>query len=76
MSERRIYDVSPKGSDWVVKERGADRAVGRFDTKAEAVDRARDVARKLPTSQVVIRKQTGEFQTEHTYGNDPYPPKG
>lgn len=76
MSKRRTYDVSPKGNEWTVKERGADRAVGNFDRKAEAVERAREVAKNQPLSQVVIRKQDGSIQTEHTYGRDPYPPRG
>lgn len=76
MSKRRTYDVSPKGNEWTVKERGADRAVGNFDRKAEAVERAREVAKNQQLSQVVIRKQDGSIQTEHTYGRDPYPPRG
>jgi hypothetical protein len=76
MSKRRVYDVSPKGKEWSVKERGADRAVGNFAKKSDAVDRAREVAKNQPRAQVVIRKQDGSIQTEHTYGGDPYPPKG
>jgi hypothetical protein len=76
MNKRRVYDVSPKGNEWTVKERGAARALGNFDKKVEAVERAREVAKKQTTSQVVIRKQDGSIQTEHTYGKDPYPPKG
>lgn len=76
MSKRRTYDVSPKGSQWTVMERGADRAVGNFEKKIDAVERAREVARNQPLSQVVIRKQNGSIQTEHTYGRDPYPPEG
>lgn len=76
MTKRRTYDVTPKGDQWSVKERGADRAVGNFDKKSDAVDRAREVARNQEKAQVVIRKQDGTIQTEHTYGNDPYPPKG
>lgn len=76
MSKRRTYDVSPKGEQWTVKERGASRAVGNFDKKSEAVERAREVAKNQPLSQVVIRKQDGSIQTEHTYGQDPHPPKG
>jgi hypothetical protein len=77
MSKRRTYDVSPrKGGQWAVKERCASRAVGVFDLKDDAVDRACEVAMNKPRSQVVIRKTDGKFQTEHTYGSDPYPPRG
>ena len=76
MSRRRVYDVSPKGEKWAVKERGASRAVGIFDNKSDAVARAREVAKNQPLAQVVIRKRDGSIQTEHTYGKDPHPPKG
>ncbi len=76
MSKRKTYDVSPKGDQWTVKQRGADRAVGNFDKKSVAVERAREVAKNQPLSQVVVRKQDGSIQTEYTYGRDPYPPKG
>lgn len=77
MTKRRVYDVKPSGDNWTVKERGAERAVGNFGTKAEAVERAREVGRNNPEpSQVVIRKSNMVIQTEHTYKNDPYPPKG
>jgi len=76
MSDRRVYDVSPKGEQWSVKERGARRAVGFFERKEDALDRAREVASKQPLAQVVVRKQDGSIQTEYTYGKDPYPPEG
>ncbi len=76
MSKRRTYEVNPKGKEWTVKERGAQRAVGTFDNKAEAVERAKEVAKNQANSQVVVKKQDGTIQTEYTYGNDPYPPKG
>jgi hypothetical protein len=77
VSKRHVYDVQKSGNDWSVKERGAGRAVGNFDTKKEAVDRAREVARNNPEpAQVIIKKENGRIQTEHTYKKDPYPPKG
>lgn len=76
MSKRRVYDVSPRGDQWVVKERGAERAVGVFDNKADAVARGAEVGKNQGNSQVVIRKQDGSIQSERTYGRDPYPPKG
>jgi Uncharacterized protein conserved in bacteria (DUF2188) len=76
MSNRKTYYVSPRGSSWAVKGRGADRAVGVFETKVAAVDRARDVARNQSQGQVVIQRRDGSFQTEYTYGKDPFPPRG
>jgi hypothetical protein len=65
MNKRRTYDVSPKGDQWTVKQRGAERAVGNFDKKSDAVGRAREVAKNQPLSQVVVRKQDGVIQTEY-----------
>ena len=76
MSKRKTYDVSPKGNQWSVKERGADRAIGNFDNKSDAIRRAKEVAKNQSLSQVVVRKQDGTIQTEYTYGEDPYPPRG
>lgn len=76
MSKRRIYNVGPSGDQWELKERGAARAVGNFDNKADAVERAREVANNQALAQVIIRKQDGSIQSEHTYGRDPFPPKG
>jgi hypothetical protein len=68
MSKRKTYEVAPSGDQWRVKERGADRAVGLFEKKSEAVDRAREVAKNQSSGQVVIKKADGTIQTEHTYG--------
>lgn len=76
MSDRRVYDVIPSGDQWSVRERGAGRAVGNFENKSDAVQRAREVANNQPLAQVVIHKQDGTIQTEHTYGDDPHPPEG
>ena len=47
-----------------------------YDTKAEAKARAKELAKKQVLGQVIIHKEDGTIQTEHTYGKDPYPPKG
>ena len=75
MSKRRIFEVSPKGNDWTVKERGGRAVIAEFADKADAVKRAKQEAKK-PFSQVVVRRKDGAIQTEYTYGRDPYPPVG
>jgi hypothetical protein len=76
MSQRAKYHITPKGDQWQVKREGADRAANIFDNKADAVDRGRDLAKNADPGQLIIHKQDGKFQTEHTYGKDPYPPEG
>lgn len=77
MSKRRVYNVNPTGDgDWEVKGRRADRAVKVYDKKADAIERAKNLAQKGPLGQVVIRKSDGTIQTEYTYGEDPVRSKG
>lgn len=73
---RTIYEVSPKGERWAVKRRGAARATRVFDRKVDAVSHAREIAKRHRDSQVLIQREDGTFQTEHTYGHDPFPPAG
>ena len=61
------------GGGWNVKEENASRASSSHDTKAEAIARAKELAKKQTLGQVIIHKQDGTIQTEHTYGKDPYP---
>jgi hypothetical protein len=76
MAKRIVYEVVPDHGDWRVERRGADRASGVFENKADAVARARELAQKQPVSQVVVKGEKGRVQTEWTYRKDPYPPKG
>lgn len=77
MASRTKYDVShrPDGT-WQVKQHGAERASGVFDRKEQAVERGRELARSQELGQLFIRGIDGKIQTEHTYGKDPFPPKG
>lgn len=77
MSDRKKYHVTKRpDGQWQTKGEGASRASAVTETKAEAVNRARELAKNQPLGQVVIHKSNGQIQTEHTYGNDPNPPKG
>jgi hypothetical protein len=76
MKKRKVYDVAPRGEGWAVKQRGAKRAVAIFQDKADAVARAREVAKKREPAQVVVRGKDGEIKNEYTYGGDPSPPRG
>lgn len=69
--KRRIYHVTPDGADWKVKERGAERAVKILEDKSDAIQLAKDLARSAGLGQVIIHRNDGQIQTEHTYGKDP-----
>lgn len=74
--ERKIYDVKKKDDSWIVKGRNNERASFTSKTKEEAIKRAAQIGINNGNAQVVIRKEDGQIQSERTYGNDPYPPKG
>jgi uncharacterized protein YdaT len=67
--------VVPNGGKWSVRRAGASKASGTFDTQREAIDRARDVARKQKT-EVFIHGRDGRIRERDSYGNDNHPPKG
>ena len=77
MSDRKTYHVTKRpDGQWQAKGEGASRASAVTKTKAEAVDRARELANAQRPGQIIIHKSDGAIQSERTYGNDPYPPKG
>ena len=77
MAERKRYYVNPRpDGSWEVKAQGATRPSSVHDTKADAVAQGRGMAGKQRLGQLIIKKQDGTIQTEHTYGKDPYPPPG
>lgn len=71
MSKRTVYHVT-KGEDWNIKKEGAERASATAGTKAEAVQRAVELAKNAPgLSQVKIHNEDGKISSERTYGEDP-----
>lgn len=61
MAEVVIYHVLPQEDEWAVKKEKADRATAKFDTKKEAVTKARDLA-KDPKTTVVIHRKDGTVE--------------
>ena len=77
MAKRQVYHVTKnQGSGWGVKKEGGHRSSGNFNTKNEAVQRGKEMAKNAPLGQIKIHGQDGKIQTEHIYGKDPYPPEG
>lgn len=64
----------PHGTNWQVKYNG-DVLTSHY-TKDPAIQSGRGYAQANMPSQLVIHKADGTIETEYTYGNDPYPPKG
>lgn len=63
------------GEQWKVKQENAMRSSGNFGTQREAIERARQIAQNNG-QEVAIYGLDGRIREKHSYGNDPYPPKG
>ena len=63
------------GEQWKVKQENAMRSSGNFGTQREAIERARQIAQNNG-QEVAIHGLDGRIREKHSYGNDPYPPKG
>lgn len=63
------------GEQWKVKQENAMRSSGNFGTQREAIDRARQIAQNNG-QEVAIHGLDGRIRAKHSYGNDPWPPKG
>ncbi len=75
MSSKRNQHVVPHTGGWAVKGAGAHRATEVFGTKAQAVDRGREIARNQH-SELVIHGKDGVIQSSDSHGHDPFPPRG
>ena len=63
---------------WKAKRAGGQRASGRFNTQAEAIARANQLAANAGGGEVNIhRKDNNEIRDKNTIGKpDPFPPRG
>ena len=70
--ERVVYHVVPNssGEKWVVSQEKAEFRK-EFETKDEAVQFAKERARKEELGQVKVHKKDGNMEYESTYGEDP-----
>lgn len=71
---KRDVHVVPHSDGWATRKEGSERAGGVYDTQREAIDHARDQARREHV-EVVIHRQNGRIRDSDSYGNDPMPPR-
>ena len=71
-TDRTVYHVVPNSSaeKWLVTQENASFR-REFETKEEAVDEARRLAKEAPLGQVKVHKMDGNMEYESTYGEDP-----
>ena len=71
---KRNQHVLPLGNGWAVKKEGSNKFTVITETKKDAVNVAREIARNNQ-SELVIHGKDGKIQDKDSYGNDPNPPK-
>lgn len=75
---RKIIYVTSHGTKWKVQcDHCTDEPIK--DTQAEAIKAAKKQVADLPAgtlSEIRVQGKDGKWQTEWTYGKDPYPPPG
>ena len=67
--------VSPDGEDWKIKVVGNQKASAICDTKAEAVERAKEIAQNQRL-ELLVQNLDGTIGWRNSYGNDPRKSKG
>ena len=76
MAKGKNQWVGPNGDGrWKVQGQSNSKATAIFDTKQEAEQRGREIA-KNQNSELFVKRQDGTIQKRNSYGNDPYPPPG
>ena len=65
--------VPNKDGGWSVKGEGNSKSTSNTETKQEAIDIAREIA-KNQQSELVIHGKDGRIQDKDSYGSDPVPP--
>ncbi|MFA5964644.1 MAG: DUF2188 domain-containing protein [Sphingomonas sp.] len=67
--------VVPHDHGWAVKGAGNSRATAVFNTQAEAIAHARQIAQNQE-SELLIHGKNGQIRERDSFGNDPFPPQG
>lgn len=65
---RTVYHVTSAEEGWKVIVEGTKEPIAVANTKDEAVTTARDMAKAVEPSQVVVHKMDGTIQTSYAYG--------
>lgn len=73
MTKKDIH-VVPHNGGWATRKEGAQRVGHTADTQKEALEEAREQAKREKV-EVVIHRPDGRIRDSDSYGNDPNPPK-
>ena len=73
MTKKDIH-VVPHNGGWATRKEGAQRVGHTADTQKEALEQAREQAKREKV-EVVVHRPDGRIRDSDSYGNDPNPPK-
>lgn len=73
MTKKDIH-VVPHNGGWATRKEGAQRVGHTADTQKEALEQAREQAKREKV-EVVIHRPDGRIRDSDSFGNDPNPPK-
>ena len=74
MAKKTHHVVPNPSGGWSVKKGGAERASKVFKTQVDAIDYAKEQAKKAH-SELYVHRKDGTIRERDSYGNDPFPPK-
>lgn len=74
MAKKQDIHVVPHQDGWATRKEGSERAGGVYPTKNDALEQAREQARREKV-EVVIHRKDGTIQDSDSYGKDPFPPR-
>lgn len=67
--------VVKRGDHWSVVQEEAQRSSGNFKTQKEAIEKAKEIAKKNG-QEVCVHGTDGKIRDKNSYGKEPYPPEG
>ena len=70
------YHVVPRDDGWAVKKSGSSRASAIRESKTAAVQKAKSLSKNNSPSELFVHRANGTTGEKHTYGSDPFPPRG
>ena len=73
MTKGKNVHVVPHNDGWAARTENSNKVLKQFETKVQATDYGRNVARNQQ-SELVIHGLNGRIQDKDSYGNDPCPP--
>lgn len=74
MSNKKDIHVVHRDDHWAVVREGQQRAISRHETKVDATQSGREVARKDKV-ELTIHNKDSRISDSDSYGRDPHPPK-